>query len=852
MALTLTFDQPDAGIPAGEVDRGRTDLVTDGFAEAERAYVLMIAVGGVPDGSTADLALLDEPPNSNPLLTQVSPTLWHLEFDKGAWGPFRFRARALSSGSVLSSVTRRCSVRSPRLDLQYPANAERIDPNASNVASAPSVALTEMNEGGTNRSLVDFYRELIERVEAAISDGSIDEPPLFEQLYDDSLEHISGKYRVAAGLQALAALAASSRQLQHGSDFPVAQYTPGGAPLSGANMAQSIRNAYVAAALVGGGTVLIPAGQWSLGSAEIAFTTSHTRDNVKIRGAGMDCTALNLTSPYTGTLFKFSGEASPGHFYTNGGIEDLSINCLTPDAGNTGCAIHIESCINMQFRNVTIRNFTGGTGFKARRVGADGTNQYIQLWNVTCVGSGINFDLQSFVNCQGYGVYSDAAVVRELLCDDVKASIYGGNFQTSAPIAIELAGNGGCHLVMFDFYYEGFAPTLIKLNAPGVSYSTFEVHGLHLGGSPAVLLDVDAFNNVTLTNVYNAGNAGTILKARNGAPVLLVNVADPISLPGKFDLDAASLANLVCIGHAGQQFTGSRFIAARGFGLSSFADGSEPASPLAGDLVRDSTYDRPKVRAVSSWRRLAYVDDDTNELSALLAPHCNDIFDPRIKRLRSVISGGLDALTGSLAGSVISAPASGQRPVWNASDDAFGGQPSFSCAKSGDHFIKGTLAAAIASGSRPGLFVVFRATVAGTDANRRIAVVLESASPGTVLFVGYGDLNDATHPYAYYIAGAGLVTILAGPASLDVFGHCALLTSEPLDSYYLDTNAAVTGADHGNTVNAVDTFRLGGVFDGTSDLGCDVAIAYAAVLKDTLLPEVRQRVVQLARQRFAL
>jgi len=146
--LTLTFDQPDAGLPAGQTDRARTDIQSTGPSDSARAYAVLIAVGGVPDGASADVALLDEPPGANPLLTQLSPSSWQLEFDKGCWGPFRVRARALLSDTVLASVVRRISIRSPQLGFQYPANAERTDPAATSVATAPSVALTEMNERG--------------------------------------------------------------------------------------------------------------------------------------------------------------------------------------------------------------------------------------------------------------------------------------------------------------------------------------------------------------------------------------------------------------------------------------------------------------------------------------------------------------------------------------------------------------------------------------------------------------------------------------------------------------------------------------------------------------------------------
>lgn len=168
--LALTFDQLDAGITAGVPGRARTDIVSTGPA-GTRAYEVQITISGVPDGATADIALLDEPPDSNPLLKQVDGLNWTLGFDKDCWGPFRVRCRATSSGVVLQSVARRISIRSPNAGLAYPANAERVDPNATSVASVQSVELTEMNEGGTNRPLVDFHRALVEKIEEVAAGG---------------------------------------------------------------------------------------------------------------------------------------------------------------------------------------------------------------------------------------------------------------------------------------------------------------------------------------------------------------------------------------------------------------------------------------------------------------------------------------------------------------------------------------------------------------------------------------------------------------------------------------------------------------------------------------------------------
>ena len=194
MAITLTFDQVDAGIPAGSVDRGRTDIKSTGAVAATRAHTVTITVGNIPTGALVDVVLLDEPPNSNPLLTQLAPETWALEFDIGCWGPFRVRVTATASGQVVSSVTRRISIRSPGYHIDYPGLAERYDPNATLVPTVPSVELTEMNEGSTKRPLVDFHRQMVEAIEGGVGggggvipDGSITEEKLAPALSDNLL-----------------------------------------------------------------------------------------------------------------------------------------------------------------------------------------------------------------------------------------------------------------------------------------------------------------------------------------------------------------------------------------------------------------------------------------------------------------------------------------------------------------------------------------------------------------------------------------------------------------------------------------------------------------------------------------
>jgi hypothetical protein len=640
--------------------------------------------------------------------------------------------------------------------------------------------------------------------------------------------------------------------------YPIEYYTPespspgspvGAVTLTNSNIADAIRAAVAAAQAANGGVIQIPPGAWIVGDEEIEIVCSNDRDNcIVIRGAGMDNCSLNFPDAYTGTAIKFTPAGGGSCF--NVGVEDITIQCITAASHNTGTGLHIEACVNGQFRNVTIRNFLGGTGFKTRKVGVDQTNQYCQLHNFTVAGCNVNYDVKSLINSQGYGVYSSVGNTRDYLLDDVKWSIYGGNTQTSAPIACELAGEGNCRFVIYDYYWEGSNPATVmfKLNSPSGSYNQVDIYGFHLGGGPAIFVDTDFGNNVTLRNIYGAGNASTIVKARSGAPVSLQDTASIVDSPSKFDLDAASRAVLSCTGYSETQFAGGKSVSEKGFTLSGYATGSEPSSPSTGDLVRDSTADRPTYRNGSSaWKRVAFVDDD-NSLTALLAPHCVEIWDPRVFKNRSVIAGEIDTLTGVLNGTVLSAPASSQRPTWNSTDEVFGNRPSFSCAFTGTRYLSGTLATTIAAGSRPGLLAVFRCLPSTLDANRRIAVGIEhGANHSSTHAIGMTDLNVATAPYGYLTG-----VFLTGAALLDAYGHAVLTYSDSVGRLNVDLATQVTGTDPGVTSSIIDTAQIGAAWTGAAYAGCNATVAYCAVLKEALDVDTQARVIKLAMSQYGL
>lgn len=684
-------------------------------------------------------------------------------------------------------------------------------------------------------------------------------------LNPDHFERSGELYQIVDAIVSGATLGGTSRQLAQGNDYPIEKYTPGSplgaAPLTNANFAQSLRNAIAAAQAVKGGNVIIPRGEWrpsDSGTEEILVLGAGRDKNVTIRGAGgMDGTILTYPTGYTGTAFKFQGSPPAPDLYWNGGMRDLTIVCETEDVSNTGIGLHIESCINTQFRNITIRNFTGGTSFKATYALPDYTNQYVQLWNFTAAGGDINYDLDGFINCQGYGVYSTAARTRDWLCRNAKVAVFGGNFQSSCDVCFETAGDGGNQVALYGFYFEGSPNTVFKMSPPAVTSSRLEVYGFQLGAAVPLLFDVSEFNNCNAHYVNRVGVATVILKARNNPSVFLVDCGDPVLTPEKFDIDDASKARFVCLGGVAVATAIQAFLrvgADLGITLPGFATGAEPGDAVTGDLVRDTSYDRPSFKASSGgFKRLAY-DLDDNALTALLTPYAADIFDPAVARGRTLVSSDLDALIGLLHGSSIAAPTSGQRPAWNASDPYFGGRPSFSCAVSGNLLLKGTLASTIASGSRPALFVVYRATTADDGSNRRLAIAAEHGADHTsALSIGQSDLNQSNHAYGLNVGSLGLAWAI-GAAGTDVYGHVsyAYSAANGLFSLARDAESVVTGDNPGNSTSVLDTLLLGGAWNSSAYVGCDVTIAYAAMLSAPLDAATQMKALRAALSLYCL
>lgn len=883
MALTLTFDQPDAAIPAGVVDRARTDLVPAGFAESERAYVVMITVGGVPDGATADLALLDEPPSSNPLLTPVSPTVWRLEFDKGSWGPFRVRARATSGGAVLSSVTRRCSVRSPKLSLQYPANAERIDPAATSVSSVQSVALTEMNEGGTNRAITAFYRELIERIEAAISDGVISTPPLFEQLYDDSIEHISGQYRVQAALQTLisGAVQLADRRLdfvykldcQQGDDVTVKML----------NLRDKLQSE-------GGGVILLPPKVQFKTTRGLVFDPSDTRTAplaiIGRHGSRAQWFYLPDEAHAEEPCLHFGFEEGADTPFAYGDIAlahfDLNTNDGSPGThyGEQASGIEFYAINNSRIHDVRVRSFKRGCRLFGNVV--NGNTQEIHILNVviaTCLESGLELDVAS--NVTAHRMYCGNNFAKDVCIKGADGFLWsGGCIQGDADFGVWAETSAGKQIraVQIDHVYNETTNAERVLwyfgigsggGAPSAEISHCQPGGAPGGGTIYRLLGADGVGHVSLSSRGNvAGYApetvvleaeyadistdhDDVLASQFGHAVYDIGAHVRMLWSGSRS-DRGGAYGSISIGLEPARSGVALQLAGGSFALAPYTYGTEPSVAEDNDMI--ARPDGPAVMLSDSWHALAFRDELTPSLIGLIAPYASEIYDLGATRLVEVISGEVNSITGLLHGDVLSAPSSGRRPAYSASDAKFRGAPSLttSNASSGKYLI-GTLVGDPAGiGASPGLLVVGYKVGSLAGTMRAFVTLQNAAANGNPIVIAANDAND---PNWYCldertaVPGTAWASLTTEP--MDAFARVMMAYQKPGGlNFRVGSHELLVGPDQGPNDVALPTAMLGAAYTGSAITAESAAITFAAYLKASPPQSVIDKIFQIAQDRY--
>jgi hypothetical protein len=688
--------------------------------------------------------------------------------------------------------------------------------------------------------------------------------PALGSLLDTTMRKLGGLYGVVPAISDGAALGAVSLQKEHLSAYPVQFFTPGGVALSNANIAQSIRNAY--AYVQGthtGGNIVIPRGDWHMGASGGLDLHGNGDFNagIVLKGAANGCTTLIFPAPWTGEMLRLRGSSqvdnsTPPFPWRQGGVEDLNFFVDVTDVASNGKGIVIDACTNVMFKNIVVQNLTGGDSWACDDYSAEGGNNSQYCTFVNCAGRGgrINWNLKQLSASQFVNIDSRYTQYRDMLIDECNCiAIYGGAIQSVGLAAlVEFGPNGGTNIVFEDIYHEGGGVTFFKAVAAS-SAQSIVVKRLIMAGAFTLFADITDGTDLLVDRVNGAGNATTFLKARGSgafsAPASRILHCGSIHRdPAKFDMDAVSLAKLHCLdsgdGHFGSHVsTGSVSTAA-------YAEGAEPASPVAGTRVFNSGTNRPRIYTGSAWRDVAYADDPAG-IVALIKPYAAAILDPRVYRNRSVISGELDTIKDLAHGATASAFSSSRRPTWNASDDAFAGAPSFACVNSSDKAMSITLASPIPIGSRPGALIVGRLTGSIPSSGRRRIFNCDASQ--FTLFGQDGDTGDA---WAFCHAHTNQSTF----SHFSDAGPHMLMANDDFDgaNYFwrgtIDTTdgARLVNSDTGVSTAAINTVYIGAFSAIAGANSADYTFAFFAILHTPLPPSVKARVLELVNAEWRL
>jgi hypothetical protein len=405
-------------------------------------------------------------------------------------------------------------------------------------------------------------------------------------------------------------------------------------------------------------------------------------------------------------------------------------------------------------------------------------------------------------------------------------------------------------------YHEGATgtQTFFKVNTPS-SYTTLVVERLRLGNPVAVFADVTDYTRLVVGECYTLGNAIKYLKALPSggggganAPIYFINnsidVADATN-SAKFETNAYSLPMLTVI-EGGGVYHGGKSTHGSSIKLGSFAEGSEPASPVESDLMWNTSTHRPRARTNTAHRDLAYADDPVT-LVDLMRAKASDVWDLNVAAKRSVTSGGLNSVGGLIHGSSLAENSGGaSRPTFTASNAAFGNRGTVTFTVGSSTFLRTTLADPIVAGEYAALFIVLGlGNPAVSGANRILANL-----PGTGgFFLGANDGNVGTQTYY----GTNFAQNTHG--ATDSFAHAIYL--DP----WLDNGAharvlvdGLTGTAGSGTAPAasgsLSSFDVGG--QATGLVASDATVAFVALLHSPLSVAELSRAFALSAQLYAI
>ncbi len=736
--------------------------------------------------------------------------------------------------------------------------------------------------------------------------------PTLGSLLDGSMRKVGSLYGVVPAISDGAASGASSIQPNHLAALPVEKFTPGGVALTDANIVASIEAARLYAVTQKGGRVIIPHGPHSGAWAPPAATT--------IPGGSVLSGSKKAAVCFRGSFLPLWLEGVPGAGFIIPADSDVGVYFMSPDdtGGSPGFGVHydggmrnliltpgavsmvcdafrINAAVNCRFEKLQATSFNGaaggnyGSGMRNEDdwAGGNGNSQFCTFDHVKMDTNQHDFVMSKITRSRFIHADSQGPLRRSwLLSGSADVAIYNSGLQCSGltDSLVELTGTG--FVALIDCYTEGSNPGAALFKSHSITSNSWIaiVRYVSNDADMGYVVHADDANNTTHVLVeqcffptgvkalkahpINDGSAGPYHYINN----VHFDAADALD-PSKFDINDYAKRRLY-VARGGKVFAGGEQITASPFRLAAFAEGSEPGvadapnygSPVEGQLTYNTSTHRPRVYGSSAYHDVALTDDPKG-VTGLLKPYAACIIDPRVYKLRSVISGNLDTIADVLHPTALaSAPSSGRRPTFNASSDAFGGKPSFTCDHSTDKMLQLTLGTAVPIGAYPGIFVVARATTSGLDTGfDRPAVT----AIGPLLWIA--GRNDQTYPdwgSQYQGSVAHQYQSVSNVSLENQYGHALLFNVEPYPpgygfdggqrgTFYADA-IPMTGfisspnvGDPGGIATAITGAYIG-AGGSSSGQAANIEIAYLAIMNQPLPPSVTRALWDLASAEWSL
>jgi hypothetical protein len=549
--------------------------------------------------------------------------------------------------------------------------------------------------------------------------------------------------------------------------------------------------------------------------------------------------------------------------------------------GEQAAGLEMYAVNNSYVQDVRLRSFKRGLRLFGNP--DNGNTQEIHLLNViiaSCMEAGLELDVAS--NVTAHRLYCALNRDKDVEIKGVDNFLWsGGCIQSNADFGVwaETSVGKNIRAVHIDHVYnessnadrvlwyfgvgaDAGSPTAVISNcvplAPpsgGVIYKLQGLDGRHVslsslsnvagyGNPDLVVLDAEYADIVTDHNDVITGHYG----------VCTYNLGAGVRMRWEGSrLDRGGANGSMSIGLTPARSGVALQLAGGAFALAPYTAGTEPSLAEDNDMI--AREDGPAVKLSGSWHSLAFRGELNPSLIGLLTPYASEIFDLGVAGKVEVISGEVNSITGLLYGDVLSAPSSGRRPAYSASDAKFRGAPSLtsSSASSGKYLI-GTLAGAPAAiGDYPGLLIIGY-KIGGTAGLMRPFIALQNAAgDGNTLVIAANDSNDP-HWYAIddrtAVSGNNWPILTSEP--MDEFARVMLAWQKPAEGLYfrVGSNEAAAGPTQGPNDVALPKAVLGACWTGSAITAESVAITFAAYLKSPPPQNVIDQVIPIAQDRY--